>query len=98
MSLEYRYQLPAAIALAKAPVSLLTFYDYGYVRFNQNGPSLLGAKNSVALSSVGVGAMVGKVGSFLIKTNVAWRTNENLPSTGDADRSPRAWLSAQTWF
>jgi hemolysin activation/secretion protein len=98
MSLEYRYQLPAAISLAKAPVSLLTFYDYGYVRFNQNGPSLPGAKNSVALSSVGVGAMVGKVGSFLIKTHVAWRTNENLPSTGDADRSPRAWLSAQTWF
>jgi len=98
MSLEYRYRLPAAMSLGKEPVSLLTFYDYGYVRFNQNGPSLPGAKNSLALGSVGVGAMVGRVGGFLIKTHLAWRTNANVPSTGDADRSPRAWLSAQTSF
>lgn len=98
ISLEYRYQLPAAMSLGKEPVSLLTFYDYGYVRFNQEGPSLPGAKNSIALSSVGLGAMVGRVGTFQVKSHLAWRTNANLPSTGDADRSPRAWLSAQTSF
>lgn len=98
ISLEYRYQLPAAMSLGKEPVSLLTFFDYGYVRFNQTGPGLPGAVNSLALSSVGVGAMVGQVGSFLIKAHLAWRTNANLPSTGDADRSPRVWLLAQTRF
>ncbi len=98
MSLEYRYQLPAAMSIGEHPVSLLTFYDYGYVRFNQNGAGFPGAKNSLALSSVGVGAMVGRLGGFLVKTHLAWRTNANAPSTGDADRSPRAWVSAQTSF
>ena len=97
-SLEYRYQLPPSLSIAAEPVSLLAFYDYGTVRFNQNGAVLPGASNSVNLGSLGLGAQVGRAGNFLLKTHLAWRTTPALPSTGDADRSPRAWVSAQTWF
>jgi hemolysin activation/secretion protein len=97
-SLEYRYQLPSAMSVASEPVSLLTFYDYGHIRFHQNGPDVPGGVNSVALGAVGIGATVGRTGNFLIRSLLAWRTTSTTPSTGDADRSPRAWLFAQTWF
>lgn len=97
-SLEYRYQLPPSASVLSEPVSLLTFYDYGQVRFNQNGPSVPGAANTATLGGFGIGAMLGRTGRFQIKTHLAWRTTEPAPSTGDADRSPRAWLLAQTWF
>lgn len=97
-SLEYRYQLPPSVSVMSEPLSLLTFYDYGHIRFNQNGPGVPGAANTATLGAVGVGAMLGRTGNFLIKTHLAWRTTQALPSTGDADRSPRAWLLGQTWF
>lgn len=97
-SLEYRYQLPPSVSVMSEPVSLLTFYDYGHIRINQNGPAVPGAANTATLGAVGVGAMLGRAGNFLIKTHLAWRTTNALPSTGDADRSPRAWLLGQTWF
>lgn len=97
-SLEYRYQLPPAVSVLSEPVNLLAFYDYGQVRLNQDGPSVAGAANSVTLGSAGVGFVVGRAGNFLVKTHLAWRTTPALPTTGDADRSPRAWLSAQKWF
>ena len=97
-SLEYRYQLPPSVSVMSEPVSLLTFYDYGHIRFNQNGSGVPGAANTATLGAVGVGATLGRAGHFLIKTHLAWRTTNALPSTGDADRSPRAWLLGQTWF
>ncbi|MBI2727611.1 MAG: ShlB/FhaC/HecB family hemolysin secretion/activation protein [Polaromonas sp.] len=97
-NLEYRYQLPSAVSLLSEPVSLLAFYDYGQVRLNQEGPPIPGSANGITLSSVGLGFMLGRIGNFLIKTHLAWRTTPALPTTGDADRSPRAWLSAQKWF
>jgi hemolysin activation/secretion protein len=97
-SLEYRYPLPAALLPFGEPVSLVTFYDYGHVRQNQNGPSVAGAVNTVTLGAVGVGAILGRAGNFLIKTHLAWRTTGTKPATGDADDAPRAWLSAQAWF
>jgi hemolysin activation/secretion protein len=97
INLEYRYQLPAPMALAGQPVSLAAFYDYGTVRFNQDTMALAGP-NRVALGAVGVGALAGRVNNFLITTYLAWRTTAIGPSTGDPDRSPRAWVSAQKWF
>ncbi|MES2190579.1 MAG: ShlB/FhaC/HecB family hemolysin secretion/activation protein [Pseudomonadota bacterium] len=97
-SLEYRYQLPSSVSLLSEPINLLAFYDYGQVRLNQDGAAIPGAANNVALGSAGVGAILGRTGNFLIKTHLAWRTTPALPTTGDADRSPRAWLSAQKWF
>lgn len=96
LNLESRYQLPQAVW--GEPLSLLAFYDFGRVRFNQNGATVPGNDNTLSLGSFGVGATLGRPGRFLIKTYLAWRTTPAQPSTGDPDRSPRAWISAQTWF
>jgi hemolysin activation/secretion protein len=96
LNLESRYQL--APAVWGEPLTLLAFYDFGRVRFNQNGPTVPGNANTLSLGSFGVGVTLGRPGKFLVKTYLAWRTTPALPSTGDPDRSPRAWLSAQTWF
>jgi hemolysin activation/secretion protein len=97
VNLEYRYQLPAPVALAGQPVSLAAFYDYGTVKFNQDAMTMAGP-NRLALGAVGVGALAGRINNFLITTYLAWRTTPGGPSTGDPDRSPRAWVSAQKWF
>ena len=96
LNLEPRYQL--APTIGGEPLTLLAFYDYGRVRFNQNGPTVPGNTNALSLGSAGLGATLGRSGKFLVKTYLAWRTTAVLPSTGDPDRSPRAWLSLQTWF
>lgn len=97
LNLEYRYQLPAPVALGGEPVSLAAFYDYGTVKLNQDTTAAPGA-NRIALGSVGIGALAGRVGKFLINGYLAWRTTHLAPSTGDPDRTPRAWVSAQKWF
>ena len=97
VNLEYRYQLPAPLSMAGEPVSLAAFYDYGTVKFNQDAMGL-GGPNRVALGAVGIGALAGRVNNFLITTYLAWRTTTPGPTTGDPDRSPRAWVSAQKWF
>jgi len=96
LNLEARYQFPQAPW--GEPLTLLAFYDFGRVRFNQNGPTLPTNTNTLSLGSFGVGATLGRPGKFLIKSYLAWRTTPAQPSTGDPDRAPRAWLSAQTWF
>lgn len=98
LNLEYRYQLPAPVALAGEPVSLATFYDYGTVRVNHDDTAVPGATNRVSLGAVGIGALAGRVNNFLITAYLAWRTTKSAPSTGEPERSPRAWVSAQKWF
>lgn len=98
LNLEYRYQLPAPLTFSGGPVSLVAFYDYGTVRFNQDDPDVPGLANTISLGSVGIGALAGRVNQFVITAHLAWRTTRPTPSTGDPDRSPRAWVSAQKWF
>lgn len=98
LNLEYRYQLPAPITLAGEPVSLAAFYDYGTVRVNHDDSAVPGATNRVSLGAVGIGALAGRVNNFMITTYLAWRTTRSTPTTGEPDRSPRAWVSAQKWF
>jgi hypothetical protein len=52
----------------------------------------------MSLGAVGVGAILGRSGNFLIKTHLAWRTTRTPPSSGSTDAAPRAWLTAQSWF
>lgn len=98
LNLEYRYQLPAPVAVAGEPVSLAAFYDYGTVRVNHDDSAVPGATNRVSLGAVGIGALAGRVNNFMITTFLAWRTTRSTPTTGEPDRSPRAWVSAQKWF
>lgn len=98
LNLEYRYQLSAAIALAGEPVSLAAFYDHGTVRVNHDATAVPGAPNRVSLGAVGIGALAGRVNNFMVTAYLAWRTTRSTPTTGEPDRSPRAWVSAQKWF
>lgn len=98
LNLEYRHQLPAPVALAGEPASLVAFYDYGTVRLNQEGAAVPGTSNRVALGSVGLGVLAGRVNNLLITAYLAWPTTHFPPATGDPDRAPRAWVSAQKWF
>ncbi len=97
-SLEYRHTLPAALLPFGEALNLVAFYDYGHVRLNQNGPAVPGAANSMSMGAVGVGAVLGRSGNFLIKTHLAWRTTHAAPANGSTDAGPRAWLTAQSWF
>ncbi|RBA23597.1 ShlB/FhaC/HecB family hemolysin secretion/activation protein [Herminiimonas fonticola] len=96
--LEYRHRLPSTVEAIGAPLTLLAFYDYGHLHFNHDGAINANAVNSTSLGAVGIGATVEKIGDFAIKAYLAWRTTDALPTTGDPDRSPRAWLSVQKWF
>ena len=96
--LEYRHRLPSTVEAIGAPLTLLAFYDYGHLHFNHNGAINPNDVNSTSLGAVGIGATVEKIGDFAIKAYLAWRTADALPTTGDPDRSPRAWLSVQKWF
>lgn len=98
LNVEYRYQLPAPVSLAGEAVSVAAFYDYGTVRFNQDDSAVPGATNRISLGAVGVGALAGRVNNFLVTAYLAWRTTRSTPTTGEPDRSPRAWVSAQKWF
>jgi hemolysin activation/secretion protein len=98
LNLEYRFRLPASITVAGEPVSLAAFYDYGTVRVNHDDTAVPGTDNRVSLGAVGIGALAGRINNFLITTYLAWRTTRSTPSTGEPDRSPRAWVSAQKWF
>ncbi|HYW55471.1 MAG TPA: ShlB/FhaC/HecB family hemolysin secretion/activation protein [Polaromonas sp.] len=97
LNLETRYQLPAPLTLFGEPVSVAAFYDYGTVKFNQDNTAT-GGVNRLALGSVGVGVLAGRVNHFLITAYLAWRTTDLSPTTGDPDRAPRAWVTAQKWF
>ncbi len=97
LNLETRYQLPGPMTLAGEPISVAAFYDYGKVRFNQDNTAT-GGVNRLALGSVGVGVLAGRVNRFLLTAYLAWRTTNVSPTTGDPDRSPRAWVTAQKWF
>lgn len=97
VNLEYRYRLPQAMFMTTAPVTILAFYDYGQLRFNKRG-AVNGSPNSIHLGAVGIGASVERTGSYAVKAYLAWRTTDALPTTGDPDCAPRAWLSVQKWF
>jgi len=98
LTVEYRHQLPTPVTLAGESVSLAAFYDYGTVRFNQHDSAVPGAVNRISLGAVGAGALAGRVNNFLVTAYLAWRNTRATPTTGESDRSPRVWMSAQKWF
>ncbi|HYF17333.1 MAG TPA: ShlB/FhaC/HecB family hemolysin secretion/activation protein [Ramlibacter sp.] len=92
LNVEYRLQLPE---VAKVPLGLSVFYDWGHVRYNEAGtpfPSIA----SETLSSAGFGVTVGTFGNYLLTTQLAWRLDR--PPASEPDRRPRVWLSLQKWL
>lgn len=96
-NLEYRHQLPDWFD-TKIPMAASVFYDWGWVRFNQDrsAPAAVAAQASETLSSVGFGLTVGNYGSYLLTTQLAWRLDRR-PAT-DPDKKPRVWVSLQKWL
>lgn len=100
-STELRYIVPK-LQLLGGDLTYSAFYDTGKVQVNFNPLSQTG-NNFVGISSVGLGAALGKEGDFLIKTSVAWRVENgrtaNDPVDADsAQRNPRVWFQGIKWF
>lgn len=96
IALEARYQLRGPFSSVTWPVSATTFVDSGTVRHAQ-APAP-GMPTSTRLASVGIGLIAGQPGRGVVQAMLAWRTSDGVPATGDPDRRPRWWLSAQQWF
>jgi hemolysin activation/secretion protein len=78
------------------PLNGTVFYDWGHIRYNQRNV-LSVTPNDETLRSAGLGLVAGTYGRYLISAQLAWRL-DRAPVTGDPDKRPRVWLSAQKWF
>lgn len=93
LNLEYRHQFAP---LGPVPVAASVFYDWGHVKFNEDGAPFA-TPASQTLGSAGVGVHAGTYGDYLVSLQLAWRTTHAQPAS-DPDRKPRAWLSLQKWL
>jgi hemolysin activation/secretion protein len=99
-SVEYRYI--TGFRLLGEAVSLTCFYDYGRIRRDhvRNATTLNASNtpNSETLDSYGVGALIGREGSYILTVALAARAGGPLPTTGDPDSRVRGWLMFQKRF
>ena len=96
VNLEVRHQFAP---LGPVPLAASVFYDWGHVKFHQDGAPFPTPK-SQTLASAGVGVTAGSYGSYgnyLLSLQLAWRTTSDAPAS-DPDRKPRVWLSVQKWL
>ncbi|HEX7890012.1 MAG TPA: ShlB/FhaC/HecB family hemolysin secretion/activation protein [Ramlibacter sp.] len=93
VQLEYRHQFAP---LGSVPLSAGVFYDWGHVKFHEDGAPFPGA-SSQTLASAGFGVTAGSWGNWLANLQLAWRTTGDKP-VSDPDRRPRIWLSVQKWL
>jgi hemolysin activation/secretion protein len=98
---EYRYIVPG-VKVAQGDLSVMGFWDQGWVQINQNAPPPTGNtqndQNIRNLSGFGIGASLGRDSDFILRATAAWR-NENDPAQSDpAKRVPRIWAQAIKWF
>ncbi|MFH1044771.1 MAG: ShlB/FhaC/HecB family hemolysin secretion/activation protein [Pseudomonadota bacterium] len=95
-SAELRYLVPKFKVL-RGDVTLSAFYDQGDVKSNEE-PLLTNAANMRGLAGYGLGLALGREGSFLVKTSVAFRAETERAQSDGAGRDPRIWLQAIKWF
>jgi len=106
ITLELRHML--GFQLLGSPVSITGFYDYGTVKVDKirsatvNSPAVgsgatLGPSR-LSIDSLGLGFYAGIEGRLLLSGGMAVRAGGPVPTTGDADRKPRLYFSAQKWF
>jgi hemolysin activation/secretion protein len=94
LNLEYQHLLPDFGS--GVPLNASVFYDVGWIRYNMHNTLNLDP-NDETLSSLGFGLTAGTYGRWLLSAQLAWRL-DRAPSTGDPDKKPRIWFSAQKWF
>lgn len=93
---EYRYRVPGFKPM-NGDVTVLGFYDQGWVKLNQNSfPT--DAANNRHLSGYGIGASFGREADFIVRMSAAWRNENEAPTSDTAKRVPRIWAQAIKWF
>ncbi len=97
LNAELRWNVP------QTPYMLNGFVDYGHSLLHKtptsadiNSPTF---KNYRNLLGYGLGLNVGRQGSYLVRTSIAWRSDrKDGAPTADRDRTPRAWVQLTKWF
>ena len=99
---EYRYLVPG-VKIANGDLSVMGFWDQGWVTINQVAPAPTGNarndQNFRNLAGYGLGASIGRDSDFIVRATAAWRADSNdLPQSDTAHRVPRLWAQAIKWF
>ena len=99
---ELRYRIPG-LKIASGDVTVTGFYDQGWVQIQENFVNPAGGltaanANNRRLTGYGVGASIGKDSEFVLRTSIAWRMENELPTSDTATRVPRIWVQGIKWF
>lgn len=100
---EVRYIIPG-FKVFDGDVTVSGFYDQGWVRIQENfvvpvsGIVTAANQNNRRLNGFGIGGSVGKDADFVIRTTVAWRIENEGPTSDTAQRIPRVWVQGIKWF
>jgi len=100
---EYRYIVPG-FKVFDGDVTLSGFYDQGWVRIQENaippagGVTTPANANNRRLNGFGIGGSVGRDSDFVLRATVAWRLEDEAPTSDTAQRIPRVWVQGIKWF
>ena len=97
---EVRYIIPG-FKIGTGDVTLSGFWDQGRVEVQENYIAPGAGQppgNNKRLSGYGVGASVGKDGDFSVRASVAFRNENEAPTSDTASRIPRVWVQGIKWF
>jgi hemolysin activation/secretion protein len=98
-TLELRYIFPG-LQVFGGDMTLSTFIDYGQVKTLQDPPPVdpTGGQNKRSIGGAGIGLALGREGNFLVRANVAWSLDKEIPISDPVDRDPRIYVQAIKWF
>jgi hemolysin activation/secretion protein len=95
VTVEGRYIVPN-FKIFGGDFTVLAFYDHGWARINET-PVFADTENHRSLAGSGVGLSAGQDGNFIVRANMAWRSQGEVESD-PAKRSPMVWVQAVKWF
>ncbi len=99
---EVRYIVPG-FKIAGGDVTVSGFYDQGWVRIQENfvypaAGTTPATANNRRLNGFGIGGSVGKDSDFVVRASIAWRLEDEGPTSDTAQRIPRVWVQGIKWF
>ena len=94
-TIEGRYIVPN-FKIFGGDFTVLAFYDHGWARINET-PVSADTENHRSLGAYGFGLSAGQDGNFIVRANIAWRSQGEVESD-PAKRTPMAWVQAVKWF
>jgi hemolysin activation/secretion protein len=99
---EMRYIIPG-FKVFEGDVTLSGFYDQGWVRIQENfvyppGGTTPATQNNRRLNGFGIGGSAGRDSDFVLRAQLAWRIENEAPTSDTAQRIPRVWVQGIKWF